>query len=167
MIAAVWPTAIPLRERDGSVGAYALVDSDVYSELSRHRWCSSKGYAVRQADKRMRYLHREVAGNPATNIAVDHINRNKVDNRRSNLRRCTKAQDCQNKPLAGTGTSGFRGVSFDRTRNRWKAYAQLDSQYIHIGRFREELEAAQAASDWRKEHMPYSNEPEAVAPIAA
>lgn len=161
MIAEVFPTAIPLRRHDGSVRAVTLVDADTFEWASKHRWCLSKGYAVRQADSKMVYLHREVAGATQGTQPVDHITRDRLDNRRVNLRLLTKREDCQNKPSLG-GTSQHRGVCWDKARRRWKATAQLDGRTFHIGRFRSETEAAQAASDWRRKHMPYSVEPDAL-----
>jgi hypothetical protein len=157
VIAEIFPLALPLRARDGSVRAWTLVDVDVYDREKDNHWCWSKGYAVCQRDSRMIYLHRLVVGAGPGGLPVDHVNRNKMDNRRVNLRRVNKRQDCQNKPSLG-GSSRHRGVNWDKTRRKWKAFAQLNGRYVHIGRFADEDTAAKAASNWRREHMPFSVE---------
>lgn len=173
MIASVWPAAIALKGPRGETDAVALVDFCDYERLTNLAWHKSRnGYAVRNQwcgdHQEGRYMHREVLQIAKGDRHVDHINRNRLDNRRINLRLVTKAQDRQNTSGKKVGASSpYRGVCWDKRKGLWMAKAKLDGRMHFIRYSKDELEAAQAASDWRKEHMPYSNEPEAVAPIAA
>jgi hypothetical protein len=82
-------------------------------------------------------MHREVLQAPA-NERVDHINYNGLDNRRGNLRLCTKAQNQYAQPLRADNTSGYRGVSWHKATKRWYAsIAKHGHQYglgFHISR---------------------------------
>ena len=72
---------------------------------------------------------------------VDHINRNKLDCRRENLRIATKSQNAVNKSKdRKNATSRYKGVS--KARNKWKASIQVDKKTIYLGTFDSEREAA-------------------------
>lgn len=95
--------------------AYAFVDVADYQALSKHRWyLSANGYAVRMTGsdhRRMQPMHRDLLGlSHGERIVGDHINRNRLDNRRSNLRRVTHAQNMQNKSPQRRNRTGLRGV---------------------------------------------------------
>lgn len=86
-------------------------------------------------------LHRLILGIKKGNRDhVDHINRNKLDNRKENLRLCTPAENMRNKP----GENGFKGVSFDHRINKWRARIVLAKKEYWIGYFATEIEAAKA-----------------------
>ena len=84
--------------------------------------------------------------------------RDKLDNRRSNLRAITKAENNHNLPSYRNGGSPFRGVCWNKERGCWRASGQVAGNWTHIGYFASEEEAARAASDWRREHMAYAVE---------
>ena len=69
------------------------------------------------------------------NQYVDHKNRNRYDNRKSNLRCCTYAENNRNRGLCVTNKSGVIGVHFDKKRNKWAASITLNGKKIFIGRF--------------------------------
>lgn len=85
----------------------------------------------------------------------DHIDQDRLNNQRHNLRPATCAQNNQNMPSRG-GTSRHRGVSWSVGGQRWLARASVGGVAHHIGYFDDEDEAAQAASLFRAEHMPFS-----------
>lgn len=99
---------IPLRARGGRVVAVSLIDADLHDRLSGYSWhLNSSGYAVRtehtKGGRRERkgravLLAREVmADHLAPGLVVDHISRDKMDNRRANLRVVTQAENLKNK----------------------------------------------------------------------
>lgn len=101
-------------------------------------------------------MHRQILGLEAGDgCEVDHRNGDGLDNRRSNLRLVTRAQNKQNVSARG-GYSKHRGVTFDRRRQKWKAQVKLNGTTHNVGRFDDELEAARAASAFRRQHMPFS-----------
>jgi len=72
---------------------------------------------------------------------VDHINRDKTDNRKCNLRCCEHIENNRNRSLFSTNTSGVTGVFFDRERNRWVADITYNHKRICIGRFSSKRDA--------------------------
>lgn len=72
---------------------------------------------------------------------VDHINKNKADNRKQNLRICERAENDRNRSLYVTNTSGVAGVYFDKKRKKWVASITYNRKKVYIGRFAEKEEA--------------------------
>ena len=75
---------------------------------------------------------------------IDHINRNKSDNRIANLRDVTRAQNCQNTLKLSTNTSGFKGVGFDKAKGKWEAKIWYEGRKKWIGYFPDAQLAAKA-----------------------
>jgi len=105
-----------------------------------------------RSEQRRFQIHRLMAriflGANATNF-VDHKNRAKHDNRLSNLRLCTKADNQRNQGVRCDNTSGFKGVSFDGStrglKNKlWKASVSFNGKRVTVGRFSTAAEAARA-----------------------
>lgn len=131
----------------GAKDTYTIVDDEDYGELSRWAWAYHKnGYAHRGTSswgKSLKfYMHREIMG-AADGQDVDHINGNKLDNRKSNLRLCSRSQNMANAPGRGV-TSRYKGVGWDRSRGKWHAKIMVDYKTINLGRFDSEIEAARA-----------------------
>lgn len=152
---------IPLRKRDGEIVAYALIDA-VDAALADLTWYRSKGgYAVRNANSRSphTFLHRAILGwEPGDPRRVDHIDLDKMNCRRSNLREATHAQNAQNAEARRSSSSRHRGVSWCSFTGRWRACAGVGGRQRFLGRFDSEEEAAAVASAFRAEHMPFSVE---------
>jgi hypothetical protein len=152
---------VPLYRRDGSVADYALVDPSDHAAVTQYRWCLHPfGYAVRSVGPRSNRgqirMHRTVMGLELGDPReVDHENRDRLDNRRANLRIVTRAQNLQNVPARG-GASRHRGVTWDKRRDRWQAQAKLNGRQHFLGYFRSETDAAEAAAAWRAEHMTHA-----------
>jgi hypothetical protein len=110
-----------------SRGLSTLIDDDDYDFVGKWRWMAQpavhgtgKFYVSRGTRRGPVYLHR-VLMKARYGQQVDHINRNPLDNRRSNLRLCTRSQNNINK-IPRIGMSGFRGVHFIRKSKRWRSY---------------------------------------------
>lgn len=91
----------------------------------------SNGYLAMRIDNELYYLHRLVflymlGALPTDN--VDHVNGNKTDNRFTNLREATVSQNAMNRSKQSNNTSGYKGVTWDRAKNKWKA--QIKSRFI-------------------------------------
>ena len=79
---------------------------------------------------------------------LDHINRNRSDNRISNLREVTNKQNGQNKSKSSNNTSGHAGVSWHKHGSKWQAHIKHNQKLIHLGCFNtieEALSARKAA----------------------
>jgi hypothetical protein len=134
-----------------------LVDDADYEWLSKYSWQLMKnGYAIRGTNSQGRFLmHREIMGlSPGDRITVDHINRDRLDNRRSNLRLLSHSDNCRNRGADRGSTSAFVGVSWDRTHGKWIASAHWGGKRIALGAFTEEIDAALAAITWRHDNTP-------------
>jgi len=78
-------------------GRYAEVDPEDYVALSRHKWFLRNTYAVAVVDGCTVRMHRMVMHEDDPNIVIDHINRDRLDNRVSNLRRMTPTENANNR----------------------------------------------------------------------
>jgi hypothetical protein len=152
---------IPLLNRSHKVVAHTLVDDDVYELVGRKKWRrDTKGYAVSSLGwvngKKMEdKLHRLVMGlSPGDGLVVDHMNHDRLDNRRQNLRVVTNALNKQNGRAHRDSTSQHVGVSWETSKRRWVAQVGIDGRHVHIGRFRDELQAAKAYDAYCSEHQP-------------
>lgn len=117
-------------------GRFFLIDEDDYEEASKYLWYISKeGYAT---NRLVGTLHRVLMKYPEGDI--DHINRNKLDNRRCNLRICTPQENAMNCPKRKNNTTGYKGVRFDK-RNK-KYYSVLKN--VTLGYFDNPIDAAKA-----------------------
>jgi hypothetical protein len=137
-----------MKEINLSRGKITIVDDADFDYLNQWRWkLSSTGYAVRAymvngKTTRVR-MHRLITNADKTK-EVDHINGNSLDNRRSNLRTCSHAENNQNKGKQSNNTSGYKGVMWDKGTGRWRAKIAKDGKDIHVGRFDDLVEAAKA-----------------------
>lgn len=96
-------------------------------------------------------LHREITGFPE-GVLIDHINGNKLDNRRANLRAVDDQGNAQNQRLTLKNSSGYRGVSWRAEARKWYAYATIDRKMISLGFFDDVHEAGRVALEFRKKH---------------
>ena len=75
---------------------------------------------------------------------IDHINKNRADNRKCNLRLCKRAENDRNRSTYSTNTSGVTGVYFDKQRNKWVASISYNKKRTLIGRFASKEDAVRA-----------------------
>lgn len=128
-------------------GLATLVDDEFYDILiAMGSWaCSAGGYAERSSQSRRPLkMHRVVWTLSGRHIAhglhLDHINRDRLDNRLDNLRLVTPSQNAANTSLRSDNTSRYKGVSLQRSNGRWRVYVR--SKYIAT--FSDRIEAAKA-----------------------
>lgn len=123
-------------------GCVALVDDEDFESLNAHRWyVNNSGYAVRivihvGGKRSAELMHRRVLGlSLRDGKEGDHVNGLKLDNQRGNLRVCVHAENLRNKPLTRMNKSGVKGVSWDKSENRWRATIKVNGKQHHLGRF--------------------------------
>ena len=125
-----------------------LVDSEDLRDINLHRWFLSRTkygnqYAKRNEKGRSIYMHREIM-NPPPHMEIDHINGDGLDNRKQNLRICTRSQNQRNSKKRIVKSSNFKGVCFDKTGNKWRARIYYEKKNNQIGQFDTDFEAAEA-----------------------
>lgn len=132
----------------------AKIDREDVEKCKLHTW-SIEGYPnniyVSHRGRKITNLklHRYLKDTP-DNLIVDHINRDRLDNRKVNLRNCTIQENNMNKSIISKKTaSGIRNVHWDKARNKWKVMVRKDSKTINIGRYDNLEEAKKAADDAR------------------
>jgi hypothetical protein len=138
-------------------GKYTVIDDDM-RHISKHNWYfKSTGYAVRKfyIDKGKRgtmYLHHAVVGQPLNKMEIDHINGNRLDNRRKNLRIVTHRENTWNQTIHRNGKKSI-GASLDKRGDLiyWAAQIEINRKCVKIGYFKTEKEASLAYQKKLKE----------------
>lgn len=124
-------------------GKVTLVDLEDFTLLSQFKWhLSNVGYACRSYKNKKCYMHRLITNAP-DGMDVDHINGNKLDNRRSNLRVVTRSQNMANLKSARS-KSGYKGVVWNAALKKWQAQIKVNYKNHSLGYFITAIEAANA-----------------------
>jgi hypothetical protein len=149
---------ILLRNRQGHVVGVALVDSEDGHLVDLTWSLHSAGYAYRLVDRHAVYMHRVVLGLERGNLLQgDHINGNRLDNRRANLRVVTSQEQSQNICLRkDKQVSRYRGVFYDKRRKKWYGQVQLAGKKHSTGQFLSEDEAGEAVKVLRERLHPFA-----------
>ncbi|AUM66407.1 HNH endonuclease [Brevibacillus laterosporus] len=137
------------REITLTKGKVAIVDDLDYKSLSRYKWhYVSSGYAGRSIHhkgtgaKSFILMHRKIVKAPVGKV-VDHINGNKLDNRRSNLRIVDQTKNQANRQhLNRNNKSGFRGVSWSKAAEKWESCVMYLGKKIYLGIYESPVDAA-------------------------
>jgi hypothetical protein len=165
---------IEIVDRNKIVVGIALVDDTDYDLVSGFGWSLDKvtGYVTStilhplggfRNDGRKRRLnvrmHTIILGlQYGDGLRGDHIDHNKLDNRRENLRLVTHAENMQNQSSTRNSSSGYRGVSWDSNTGKWRARCVFGGMAYRLGSYWTEEEAHEVISTWRREHVPFAVE---------
>src|SRR3990167_452436 len=117
-----------------------LIDDEDHKWLSKFKWHLRDGYAVRnlylgrennKPKNTVISMHREILKHHGIYLdkETDHINHNKLDNRKINLRAVTTSQNQWNRKLGKNNTSGYKGVALEKRNNKWKA--RIKKKFLH------------------------------------
>jgi len=120
---------------------FTIVDDEDFELLNQFKWFyNNLGYAVRSKKRKNSrksdtiYMHRVINKTPF-DFFTDHINQNKLDNRKTNLLAVSGIENGRNRGKPKHNTSGFKGVAWDKSRNKWIAYLRVNYKHIYLGRF--------------------------------
>lgn len=132
-------------------GIKFFVDEETYEQFVKgYRFrMSNNGYVMFSSSKDglcHKLLHRMIMDCPE-DMMIDHINHDKLNNSRNNLRICTNQQNNMNKGKQKNNKSGIIGVHWDKKSEKWKATIRLNGKPIYLGRFDDLEEASQARKD--------------------
>jgi hypothetical protein len=145
-------------------GYEALVDDEDFERVNQFRWfITINGYASRTInfksgpqETKTQKMHRFILNVP-DDMETDHINHNRLDNRKCNLRICTKSENQHNAKVRKDSISGYKGVSQRNNsiyrKKPWRAYITYKGKPKHIGYYRTALEAAIAYNMMAKEYF--------------
>lgn len=161
---------IPLRRYDGVIVGYTTVDAADAELANQSTWrrkpSGDTAYARRSevidGVYTTIFLHREIMGLPrlGRDPQVDHIDGNGLRNTRDNLRILPPPHNAQNRRPRRDGSSGYRGVAWNQFTGKWLARARVGGRDYFLGRFSTAEEANDVVVAWRREHMPFSIEPD-------
>lgn len=133
-------------------GFETVVSEGDFVALSRFKWCAlirdGVPYAVRFEKGKLVSMHRSIM-EAGSGIQVDHCNHDTLDNRRENLRLCTRTQNLRNR-RSKQGASRFKGVS--PSGPRWRVDIRENGRSKYIGTFSDESEAARKYDEVAKLH---------------
>lgn len=129
-------------------GKFALVDDDDFERLNQFKWCtSSNGYAMRNVGhwphQSPLFMHHDILS-IKKGKQTDHINGNKLDNRKANLREATGFENHWNTKKHIDNTSGFKGVTWHKVARKWAVRIQQYGKPMYLGLFTTAEEAAHA-----------------------
>ncbi len=139
-------------------GRVALVDDEDYERLNQYNWhikdCGGCLYAATHLPQtnKLQFMHRMILDIPKGKVP-DHINSNGLDNRKSNLRICSKAENQHNQKIHSEAKSSqFKGVYLDKRWGKWIARIGINGKQIYLGSFNNERIAASAYDMAAKKH---------------
>ena len=116
--------------------------------ISKYRWyIDTLGYATTTVKGKNVRMHRFLISEIPDKMVVDHINRNKLDNRRENLRVVTQQENTWNVGLRQNNTSGVTGVFLDNKTERWRAQIYHEGKVKHVGIFDDFADAVKAREE--------------------
>ena len=134
-------------------GQSFIVDDEDFDKVSEYSWhlfgagyigrSKSLGYLDGKQKNKTLYIHRFLTNAP-DDKEVDHINGNKLDNRKSNLRFCNHSQNNAYRLKQSNNTSGFKGVSLHKATMKWRAYVKQNGKTTSLGYHKSAIEAARA-----------------------
>jgi len=121
-------------------GKVTLVDDDDFEYLNQLKWhCNNHGYVTCSLNGKPILMHREIL-HAKDNECIDHKNRNILDNRKCNIRICTRTENKINQSIYKNNTSGYKGVTWNKAHQKWRA--SIAGHYI--GDFSSSKKAARA-----------------------
>lgn len=141
-----------------SYGRFCFVDLIDAEWVQKHNWFCDRPpgrsgiYVIRTEGGKVIRLHRAILDAPSE-LEVDHVNRNGLDNRRCNIRLATKSQNNANKPLPGNKTANYRGVSRCKARNCWQAQFKIHGKNRGLGLYDDQRDAALAYDAFARHHF--------------
>jgi hypothetical protein len=124
-----------------------LIDEEIYYDIIKYKWNiwdnDEKKNISGLVDGKNWVLSRYIMNYTGENF-IDHINNNKLDNRRSNLRIATVKQNAMNKSSSKNSTSKYIGISLRKSNGTWNSHISVDGKKLNLGTFKNEIDAAKA-----------------------
>lgn len=135
-------------------GKFAWVDDQDYDLVKDYHWHIKPGRDCEYAKTSTNLLmHRLILGVTDSKTDVDHIDHDGLNNRRSNIRVCTRAQNRMNSFPNVNSSSHYKGVSWSKDRSKWRAQIKFNGKITHIGLFDYEMDAARAYDEVAKKYF--------------
>ena len=125
-----------------------IIDTDDYDKIKNYKWGIDIHWEktnlmyVRRVDKNNNkiYIHNVIMNDKS----IDHKDNDGLNNKKSNLRKCTNSENVINRKIQSNNTSGYKGVSLIKKSNKWNAYIKTKNKRIHLGNYESKIDAAKA-----------------------
>ena len=141
---------ICLYDKDQNVIAVAKIDIEDIEKIGSYKWSlHNEGYAVYSSIPCL-LLHRLITNCPSL-MEVDHINHDRLDNRKENLRIVTRTENNMNHGLRNDNKTGCTGVHWCNTAGKWKARIGVGGKEISLGYFVVKQDAINKRKDAERE----------------
>lgn len=130
-----------------------IIDDEDYELVSKYNWRYFKGYIIDSTTEKNKIikLHRLLMNTNDSNIFVDHIDMNPLNNMKSNLRLATRAQNAMNRnKFSGNMTSKYKGVRYLKPNGYYQVRITVNKKTITIGHFSNEIAGANAYNYYAK-----------------
>jgi hypothetical protein len=140
------PFRIPLRNREGVIIEFALVDEEDFEKVNKYKWSVSNCYAQGIVEGKTIPLHHYILKKPKNGNVIDHVNQDKFNNEKLNLREVSQSVNSHNK-IKNTNiesTSKYKGVTWNKKDQIWKSQCRINKKTEYLGSFEIEEEAAKA-----------------------
>lgn len=126
-------------------GKIAIIDKKDFEKVKDYNWyCSTIGYAVAKIPGGATIRMHRLIVDALPNVGIDHINTNKLDNRRENLRSASAQQNSFNRGRNKNNKSGYKNVCYHKQAQKWRAYIVKNNKQISLGLYNTPEEAFEA-----------------------
>lgn len=142
-------------------GKTAIVSAEDFEYINQWKWsydghnhCAVRSETIKKDGKyksKSILMHKLIMETPK-GMDTDHINGDRLDNRKSNLRICTHRENMCNRKQSKANKSGYKGVSWDNKYSKWVTRIRTSEKYMHVGYFKDKLSAAKAYNEAAKKH---------------
>jgi len=125
------------------------IDIEDIELIRSHKWfMTNRGYACAKMNNKNSYPMHRLIMNAPKGMMVDHINGDRNDNRKVNLRLCNKSQNAMNHKLYNCNKSGVTGVyRSSKMPTKWEAQIKVNGKHIYLGSFEDINEAIKARTE--------------------
>lgn len=147
---------IKIKDYDNyTININGIIKNKFNKEL-KHSFSKSTGYYTinlyNEQGKKLSHIHKLIGihfiPNPDNKLCIDHIDNNKLNNSIDNLRWASYQENSRNRIKQQQASSIYKGVSFDKSRNKWICQITVNKKRVNLGRFNDELEAVKQYNDY-------------------
>lgn len=139
---------IQIYDRKNNPKCQAIIDTEDYERVKDYKWhfnhkTQTVGGSLPNSNSKI-YISRLIMNVTDPQTEVDHKNHDKLDNRKQNLRICSRSQNQKNQRILKSNTSGYKGVSWCPKSNKWVSKISVNNKTVHLGLFTDKKQAAHA-----------------------
>ena len=143
-----------IKNKKGKIIMEVMIDKEDILKISQYKWHKQADNYVATIlqNQYVLLLHRFIM-DANKDEWIDHKDRNRLDCRKNNLRKCTGQENCCNRGMQSNNTSGTSGVSWNKNKNKWRAYITLNHKRIELGYYNNINEAITTRLKAEKQHF--------------